>query len=82
MTTWFEKYRVVPRILLVSCLALMIQVTELLLSWMLNLDPTHLSDVQYAAALAAPSALMGIYTKLFLDFYRHYSDTGKELQQS
>ena len=51
------------------------------LEWMHLLDPEKLSDVQYAAGVAAPAALLGALLKYAGEMYARYMETGRQIER-
>ena len=51
------------------------------LDWLYSLDPEKLSDVQYAASVAVPAALIGALLKFAGEMYSRYMDTGRQMKR-
>ena len=82
MNSWLDRYRVFSRLGWAGAWALAGYVTIFTLAWLEAVDPKAMSDVQYAAAMAIPSALDALYLKFLLEIHKDYTQKGNELKMA
>ena len=76
-----DKHRLVTRGILITCNLAFMWITFMLTNWLISIDPTQYSDVQYAAMWTNVVALLGFFGKLVKDLYVDYTSKGNELKK-
>ena len=73
-----DAYRFMPRFVLLMYGYLIGHLGWDIWQWFKTVDPTEYTDIQFAAMIGFPTALLAFFGKLFIDLYGQYRVGGRD----